>query len=31
MYREKKRGKESFYYPYIEAIQAKNTLNEWTQ
>ncbi|KAM3135265.1 hypothetical protein pb186bvf_012563 [Paramecium bursaria] len=31
MYREKRRGKESFYYPYIEAIQAKNTLNEWTQ
>lgn len=27
---EKKKGIDSFYHPYIQAIQDKNTLLEWT-
>ncbi|CAK69794.1 unnamed protein product (macronuclear) [Paramecium tetraurelia] len=30
MFNEKKKGEQSFYYPYIQAIQTSNTLMAWS-
>ncbi|CAD8145270.1 unnamed protein product [Paramecium octaurelia] len=31
LFNEKKKGEQSFFYPYIQAIQTNNTLIDWTK
>ncbi|CAD8159049.1 unnamed protein product [Paramecium pentaurelia] len=31
LFNEKKKGEQSFYHPYIQAIQSNNTLIDWTK
>lgn len=31
MFNEKKKGEQSFYHPYIQAIQSNNTLIDWSK